>query len=392
MFRLKSVVCVAVGITALALPATPAAAARPLRPKAHMETSSSLQTGPQLDGSLAAAGSLLCQSMPVSTTSLTELSCQALQQTVQSGPYPALWPMSQVIDATLLAGAAASPTAQEQYASEVYATLDEYADGLPFSSGLTFAAGAPRVTQFYDDNAWAGLDLLHAYQLSAQPELLQAAKQLLTFERTGKWRPSDPPDEQQYPGGIYWNNERRTRPALVAAAAAQLALQLYTLTQQGSDLEFGEREYDWVRQTLASPDGLFYNRVSPGGTITGKTPENGDALMIGDGVLLYQITGQAQYLDEATQTANATLARFSASAIQAACPAFNAILFRDLGALNNLSSFPNYSQDLDTYAAWVAQQSDPQTGVFPLSSFGSSCSLPMPQAGATATLILSGVG
>jgi hypothetical protein len=300
--------------------------------------------------------------------------------------------MSQVISNTLLAGITAPASARQAYASAVYATLDRYADGQSFTSGLTPFAGDRNTTTFYDDDAWAGLDLVQAYLESGQVKLVQAAQQILTFERSGQWRQSDPGDEQWYPGGIYWNTVRLTRPVQATAGPAQLALDLYIVTHATGDLQFGEQEYQWVRNVLANSSGLFYNRLSPGGAITGAATEDGDALMIGDAVLVYRITGQPTFLQQARQTAKASLARFTPSVTEAACPGFNSILFRNLAALNAVSSLPSFTRRLSIYASWAAQQSNPQTGAFPQSSYGRVCAPPMPQAGVSGALILNATG
>jgi hypothetical protein len=344
---------------------------------------------PSLDGRLTGAGVSFCGSLPGSSTSIVHLSCQAAQRTVQSGPYPGVWSMSQVISATLHAGPGASPSARRQYASDLYATFTQYTDGLSFSTGLTPTPviGNLFAQRFYDDNAWAGMDLLAAYQQVHQRRLLAAAQGVVTFERTGQWRTSDPPNEQRFPGGIYWNTHRRTRPILPNAGAAQVALELALLTHNGSDLAFGEQEYRWIRATLGTASGLYRARVEPGGTITGTSNDNGDGLMIGDGVFLYRITGNRQYLKEAMKTATASLKRFTPSVMEATCPAQDAIYLYNLKALDAVSPLPAFKPLLNTYADWAANQSDSKTGAFS-GLYGRACEPPLPQAGVTGTLIL----
>jgi hypothetical protein len=340
-----------------------------------------------LDGQLAARGRTLCESLPVNSSSITELSCQALQQTVASGPYPLSWEMAQTMNATLSAGKVGPRSAGRRYASQLYTTLSQYDDGLPFSSGLTPKAGDALATRFYDDAVSVGLDLIQAYKESHERSVLRAAEGDLNFERTGAWRPSDPPDQQRRPGGIYWNTQRRTRPLHSTAGAAQVALELYRITHDRGDLTFAEQEYRWVRRTLGTPGGLYRARVEPGGTITGQTTNNGDGMMIAAGVLLYQATGQKRYLDEARKTVKASLKKFTAPVLERTCPSFNNEYLEDLMVFNKVEPRASITQLLDAYDAWASDQSDPQTGAFNL-TFPHACAPPAPQAGVTGALIL----
>jgi hypothetical protein len=344
-----------------------------------------------LDGRLADRGKAFCKALPVPSGSITELSCEALQRTVMSGPYPFSWELGQVMNATLSAGTAASKLARQQYGSQLYTALAQYGDGLPFSSGLTPRAGDVSATRFYDDAVSLGLDLIQAYKESHQTRLLRAAEGDLNFERTGEWRPSDPADQQRDPGGIYWNTLRRTRPLHSTAGAAQVALELYLITHDRRDLTFAEQEYRWVLHTLGTPAGLYRSRVEPGGTVTGVTTDNGDGMMIAAGVLLYQITSQKQYLNQARKTVEASLKRFTPPVLEKTCPAFNNEYFEDLLVFNKVIRLDAITQSLDAYDAWASQQSDPHTGAFGL-TYPHACAPPAPQAGVTGALILKAVG
>ncbi len=343
-----------------------------------------------LDGRLAGRGNRLCKALPVSANSITELSCQALQQTVASGPYPISWELGQLMNATLTAGSVASRSARQRYASELLTALSQYDDGLPFSTGLTPKAGDVTATRFYDDAVSLGLDLIQAYKESNLRSVLAAAKGDLNFERTGQWSPSDPPDQQRDPGGIYWNTQRRTRPLHSTAGAAQVALELYQITHDRRDLTFAEKEYRWVRQTLGTSSGLYRARVEPGGTITGTTTNNGNGMMIASGVLLYQVTGQKRYLKQARKTVKASLKKYTAPVLEKTCPSFNNEFFEDLMVFNKVAPLDSITQLLDAYDSWAEANSNPQTGVFSL-TFPHACAPPAPQAGVTGALVLKAV-
>src|SRR5581483_1536032 len=377
--RALVILCAASALLATAAIAGPVVRARPAN--RHRPSPSPLR----LDGRLAAAGSRLCKSLRVSAHSVTELSCQALQRAVRSGPYPFLWQMTQVINATLIAGSNAPRSARQKYASQVYASLHHYAHP-SFSTGLTAAAAGG--LHYYDDDAWAGLDLIEAYNQSGQRQLLQAAAGVLTYQRTGEWRPSDPPDQHMYPGGIYWNANRRFRALNATAATAQLALEVYQGTHARGDLALGKQEYSWARQVLGNTNGLYRERVDPGGTVEGNGEDNGNGFMIGAGVLLYRATHDKQYLDQAVQTAKASVSHFTTPMLEYTCPAYNASYFANLAGLHHVGKAS--SQSLKAYAKWVTEHTDAHTGVFSAPHY--HCHAPSPQAGAVGTLSLRAVG
>ena len=356
----------------------------------------------RLDGRLAAAGDALCGSVHVSRRSLAELSCRALQQTTHRGPYPFVWQMTQTIGATLIATPTASPQARQRYAAQVYQTFRPYAHGRPFWTGLSpSVAGGLR---YYDDNAWIGMDLMQAYAESHDRRCLRAAEAILRFQRTGEWRPSDPPDQRRYPGGIYWNVNRRFRPVNATAGTTILALELYAATHAPSDLALARREYQWLHQTLGTPSGLYRSAVDPDGIIIGSSEDNGEGFMIRAGLLLYQITHQKLYLNQAIQTAAASLRRFTPAVLEDTCPAYDASFLYGVTRLtsvvkvarlmrfNRITLLASVTATLKAYAKWVGKHSNPRTGVFEVSYSQGPCRTTAPQAGAAGALILQAGG
>lgn len=378
---MRALVIVCAGSALLATAAIAGPAVRTRSGNRHLHSSAPLR----LDGRLAAAGERLCKSLRVSAHSAAELTCQALQREVRSGPYPFLWQMTQVINATLIAGSNAPRSARQAYASQVYASLHHYAHP-SFSTGLTAAAAGG--LHYYDDDAWAGLDLIQAYNESGQRQLLQAAAGVLTYQRTGEWRPGDPSDQQMYPGGIYWNANRRFRALNATAATAQLALDVYKDNHARGDLALGRQEYSWARQVLGTAHGLYRERVDPGGTVQGNGEDNGNGFMIGAGVLLYRATHDKQFLDDALQTAKSSLSHFTMPLLEGTCPAYNASYFSNLAGLHHFGKVSG--QSLNAYAKWVTNHTDPHTGVFRAPHY--RCHAPTPQAGAVGILSLRAAG
>jgi hypothetical protein len=245
--------------------------------------------------------------------------------------------------------------------------------------------------RYYDDNVWVGLNLVLAYGESGDRRLLRAAKGTLKFQRTGEWRTSDPPDQRRYPGGVYWNVNRRFRPLNSTAGTAELALELYAATHNRRDLALGKQEYQWARRTLLAPSGTYRQRVDPGGTVIGSAEDNGDGFMVRAGMLLYQLTRQKLYLDEAIQTTIASLKHYPPSVLEHTCPAYNASFLFDLMRLNGVARLHSVTQSLDAYATWAAKHTNRLTGAFHV-FYPGHCQPAAPQAGATGALILQAVG
>ena len=111
------------------------------------------------------------------------------------------------------------------------------------------------------------------------------------------------------PGGVpwvdaSWSGDRNT---VSNAPNAQVGAQLYQITGQSFYLSWAKRMYNWVNVCLAAPGGLYYDHVSSTGTINTTEWSYNQGTMIGAGVLLYKITGNMVYLNNATATAQAAV-------------------------------------------------------------------------------------
>jgi hypothetical protein len=87
--------------------------------------------------------------------------------------------------------------------------------------------------------------------------------------------------------------------------------------------------------------------------------------MIGAGVLLHRTTGDESYLAQATVTAAASVGRFSLPVLLSQDAAFNAVFFRNLFLLDQLSPDPGYRRLALAYAdeMWAGHR-DRRTGLF----------------------------
>ena len=279
-------------------------------------------------------------------------------------PYSCLWPFTNAMAGTVYL--AASPGGRG-YTPDVLARslgLLSYADlhetspsGTSQPPAFQSAVAPPKGpggNTYYDDNAWAALDLIAAYRLTGNRIDLFVAQVLFNFVLTG-W---DTSQTDGCPGGVFWEDVTGSQRNTTANAAnAEVGLELYQLTKNSTDLWWAAVMYQWVNTCLKSPDGLYYDHVNPGGTVNTTIWSYNQGTMVGAGVLLYQITGNAGFLTAAQGTAEAAVAHFgTGSTLQTQGPAFNAIYFRDLFVLNQVQANSAYGSEAQAYATYMWTQ------------------------------------
>ena len=290
------------------------------------------------------------------------------------------WPLTQAAAATIMAaqldGGSLSSRARVR---QVIAALERYWDrgdrppGFNSRAPFPFGAGGDI---YYDDNAWAGLDLVAASRLLGKPALLHRAEQVFTLIRHG-WSTSR---RLPSPGGEFWTQADvpPTRNTVSTAGGAVLGLELYRATGRVEYLRQAQKMISWVERTLRAPDGLFWDNIDNNGHIVRDQWTYNQGLMIGANTLLYQATGDRAALAEAQRIADVSLKRWSGDLFAGQPLRFNAIFLRELARLNSVAPKPEYRALAERYAAQLRRQVDPRTGL--LRSGGGSLEL-LDQAG-----------
>ena len=216
---------------------------------------------------------------------------------------------------------------------------------------------------YYDDNAWVGLALMRHEELTGDQRALSVARRLCAFVTSG-WS-SDP--AWSHPGGIRWKEpvSNRSRNTCSNGPTAELAALVHERTGDPDAREWSVRIYDWVRSALLGTDDLYADQISPDGTIDPTRWSYNQGSMIGAGVLLHRVTHDDDYLAEARATATALLRRFSSDDLLRQDAAFNAVFFRNLFLLDQVSPDPTYRAACVAYgdAVWD-QRRDTRTGLF----------------------------
>ena len=137
---------------------------------------------------------------------------------------------------------------------------------------------------------------------------LDRAQQLLELFRSGESTDESLPS----PGGIWWtqgdwNDDRNTVSTVPSAKAA---LRLHQLTGDPSALEDALRWMKWARDTLLSPEGLYWDNIKPDGSVDRTFWTYNQGVPVGAEALAYEITGEKSHRDNALELVEAIVAHY----------------------------------------------------------------------------------
>ena len=198
--------------------------------------------------------------------------------------------------------------------------------------------------RYYDDNIWIALDYCDYYQLTHKPASLEKAVALYQYIYSG-W-------SDEIGGGIFWcEQQKEAKHTCSNAPSTVLGVKLYRLTKDAKYLEKAKETYAWTKKHLCDPtDHLYWDNINLKGKVSKEKYAYNSGQMIQAGVLLYEETGDEQYLHDAQQTAAGTDAFFRTKAdkkdptvkVHKDMAWFNVILFRGLKALYKIDKNPAY--------------------------------------------------
>jgi uncharacterized protein (TIGR03437 family) len=239
----------------------------------------------------------------------------------------------------------------------------------------------PNSHRWWDDNGVIALMLMQAFEQrpNGQP-YLNLASELWPFLLSG----------QAIGGGQHWyEGDPAARWAISATGSDdQMALLLHLATGPANRtspyLAFAQLNSQWVNANMRAPDGFVWDSYYPNPVDNPCAPQVDSTMhvcewkwtynqgwVIGTDVLLYQITGNSQYLADAAQTANTALAYFTPERIWTQPAPFNAFFFRSLLALDSYVHEPRYLGTLEAYLDRVwTEARDRSTGFFNLGGIG----------------------
>ena len=198
--------------------------------------------------------------------------------------------------------------------------------------------------RYYDDNIWIALDYCDYYQLTHKSASLEKAVALYQYIYSG-W-------SDEMGGGIFWcEQQKEAKHTCSNAPSTVLGVKLYRLTKDAKYLKKAKETYAWTKKHLCDPtDHLYWDNINLKGKVSKEKYAYNSGQMIQAGVLLYEETGDEQYLHDAQQTAAGTDAFFRTKAdkkdptvkVHKDMAWFNVILFRGLKALYKIDKNPTY--------------------------------------------------
>ncbi len=283
------------------------------------------------------------------------------------GNYSCLWTYSQILSAlvylSLIPGLSNFTSLFNQY----YLGLSHYSNPLNPSSGYESAVTppiGPGGDTYYDDNEWVTLALIKMYLVTNNTMYLKRAEELFNFIISG-WSTNE---SLPCPGGIYWRVGDLSRNTCSNSPAAEAAAELYLITGDPNYLKWAIKILNWVNQCLRSPSGLYYDHINPDGTIDKTIWSYNQGTTAAAAALIYEATHNESYLILAEDSAYVSLSYFSQGAIYSQPPEFNAIYFRNLEKVIEISGNNTLSQMywnlLLSYInnTWITYR-DPETGL-----------------------------
>ena len=168
----------------------------------------------------------------------------------------------------------------------------------------SYPAFAGQNDRYYDDNDWVAIDFCDYYAATKNKEYLKKAIALHDYIYSG-W-------SDDLGGGIYWCEQKKeSKNTCSNAPATVLCMKLYKLTKEKKYLDQAKATYQWTRDNLRDPsDFVYWDNKNLQGKIGYAKYTYNSGQMIQAGVLLYQATGDEQYLKDAQQTAKGACRHF----------------------------------------------------------------------------------
>lgn len=215
-----------------------------------------------------------------------------------------------------------------------------------------YPARLEKSDRYYDDNALVCIDYAEAYLNTKDEAYVTKAREVFQFIISG-W-------DERLDGGVYWlEGHKDQKPACSNGMATLAALKLYQATQDQIYLIWAKKFYQWMNSRLRNPDGIYYNDVKMDGKPNPTYYTYNTGSMLESAVLLYEITKDKLYLNEAQLVAKNSYAFFSKNekgtqTFKVDLPWFVTVLFRGYEALYKVDQNPVYikaiASDLDL--AW----------------------------------------
>lgn len=213
--------------------------------------------------------------------------------------------------------------------------------------GRIYSATVGKSEPYYDDNAWVALAMHDLADTLENDEYKEIAKGITDYVLSG-----ESPD-----GGIFWKETVSSRNTCSCGPTIIAALRQYNRSGGQNYLDAAKRIYEWTSSTLRDPaDNVYWDNaelVDGKEVIAESKFTYNSGTMITAGVMLYQITGEEQYLEDARNTAEGAHFYFTSthpSGIKyyPSTPWFNLYLLQGFLSLYEIDKDPQYLESFET--------------------------------------------
>ena len=220
-------------------------------------------------------------------------------QSVTGNSYSFLWPFSGTLSA-VAAIIETDPSWKDTLDMIVLPGLQEYYDAVRQPAAYaSYIETTPLADRFYDDNIWLGIDFTDLYRLTGDKSYLANAEEIWKFIESGT--------DDVLGGGIYWCEQKKgSKNTCSNAPGSVYATKLYMATANPAYLAQGIELYNWTKSNLLdTSDYLYFDNVNLEGKVARQKYSYNSGQMIQAACLIYNITKDQTYLDDARRTAAA---------------------------------------------------------------------------------------
>src|SRR5690606_26800300 len=192
----------------------------------------------------------------------------------------------------------------EAYGEDLFDGLEVFDNSNKSPQGYA-SFGNSHDDRYYDDNVWIGIDLLELYEYTPENWTLQKAKIVWNFIMSGR--------DEVLGDGVYWKEgDFSTKNTCSNAPVVVMGVKMYQETQADEYLETAKELYSWTKENLQDPaDYLYWDNIrTADGSIDKAKYHYNSGQMMQAAVLLYNVTGEQQYLTDAKNLAEACYQHF----------------------------------------------------------------------------------
>lgn len=284
--------------------------------------------------------------------------------------YSYLWPYSGTFSAVNALFETTQDKKYHQLLDErVLPGLNEYFDTARTPNAYSsYVKSAPASDRFYDDNVWLGIDFTDTYQLTKDKKYLDKAAMIWNFIESGT--------DDLLGGGIYWCEQKKeSKNTCSNAPGSVFALKLFKATNDSTYLKKGKALYDWTKKHLQdSTDYLYFDNVRLDGKIGKAKFAYNSGQMMQSAALLYQLTDNPVYLEEAQNIAKECYNYFftdfntnsgeSFKMIKKGDVWFTAVMLRGFIELYHLDKNKTYIDAFDKSLSYAWENARDEKGLF----------------------------